>query len=223
MKGKISEIFESMQGEGIYVGQKQIFVRFFDCNLNCSFCDTKPDRYTEFEPKELLVVLQCYKGKYHSVAFTGGEPLLQKDFLKEALMLSREAGFKNYLETNGTLPEALEEVIEFVDIVAMDLKLPSSTKAAHYWDAHEKFLKIASRKEVFLKIVVCQATREDDLKDALEIIIETNPYVVLVLQPNSSEYDQELEKKMMNFRNICVEAEVTACVIPQIHKIVGIR
>lgn len=41
MKGKITEIFESIQGEGIYQGIRQIFLRFAECNLQCSFCTSE--------------------------------------------------------------------------------------------------------------------------------------------------------------------------------------
>ena len=146
MKGKISEIFDSIQGEGLYLGERQIFVRFFGCNLGCKFCDTKPGRFIEYEPQELLEEIKLYPKDCHSISFTGGEPLVQKDFLKEVLGLTKKQGYINYLETNGTLSDALNEVIEYLDIVAMDLKLPSSTGLEYFWEAHSKFLKIASAK-----------------------------------------------------------------------------
>jgi len=135
MKAKIAEVFDSVQGEGLYLGERQIFVRFFDCNLNCSFCDTKPDRFTEYEPQELFQEIKLYHQHYHSISFTGGEPLLYKDFLKEILKLTRRHGYKHYLETNGTLAAELEELIDHIDIVAMDLKLPSSTGLGNFGTA----------------------------------------------------------------------------------------
>ena len=148
MKGRIAEVFDSIQGEGLYLGEKQIFVRFYGCNLECRFCDTKLKSFMEYEPEELFRELKLYQDKYHSVSFTGGEPLLQKDFLKEMLKMTRKDNFRNYLETNGVLYEELEDVIDYVDIVAMDLKLPSSTGLGDFWDEHRLFLKIASQREV---------------------------------------------------------------------------
>jgi len=223
MKAKIAEVFESVQGEGLYLGEKQIFVRFFDCNLKCSFCDTKLDRFMEYEPQELFKEIKLYNNRYHSISFTGGEPLLYKDFLKEILKLTGKHGHKHYLETNGTLAAELEELIEHIDIVAMDLKLPSSTGMGDLWDKHRNFLKVARRKEVFLKAIICQGTNEEDLRQALELIKEVSPVSILILQPNSNENHGVLNEKLSRFKNICAQERVTACVIPQIHKIVGVK
>ncbi len=223
MKGKIAEVFESIQGEGLYLGERQIFVRFFGCNLNCKFCDTKLSTFIEYEPQDLLEELKLHQARFHSISFTGGEPLLQKDFLKEILRLTKESGFRNYLETNGTLPDDLEEVIDYLDIVAMDLKLPSSTGLDNFWEAHSRFLEVASKREVFLKTVICQSTQEEDFQEALRLIKEINKSAILVLQPNSYENYGSLMEKLEGFKDICIRNNVTACVIPQMHKVVGIR
>jgi len=223
MKGKISEIFESMQGEGIYAGEKQIFVRFFGCNLSCGFCDTKPYHFVEYAPRELLRHIKRYRGAHHSIAFTGGEPLMQKDFLKAAMRLTHESGFINYLETNGTLPQALEDVLDYSDIVAMDLKLPSSTREVSFWDEHRRFLNLAAGKETFLKMVICESTDEEDVRRGISLIKESHPAAVLVLQPNSYEQSDSLMEKVEYFRNICASENITVCLIPQIHKIIGVK
>lgn len=223
MKGRIIEVFESIQGEGIYLGERQIFVRFYGCNLSCLFCDTTPDRYIEYEPEELLRELKLYTGKFHSVAFTGGEPLLQVDFLKEVLKLTRKEGYKNYLETNGTLFYELKLVIDQVDIVAMDLKLPTSSGMGSLWWMHRKFLEIASEKEVFLKAVICDSTSEEDLRFSLRLIGEVNKSLILVLQPDSRQKDGGLTEKLEHFKEICTQEHVTSIIIPQMHKVVGIK
>ena len=223
MRGKIAEVFDSVQGEGIYLGEKQIFVRFFGCNLNCKFCDTKLNHFIEYEPNELFEKIKLYQGEFHSISFTGGEPLLQKDYLKEVLKLTSKHGYKNYLETNGTLPSELADVIDYLDIVAMDVKLPSSTGMCNLLDLHREFLKIATKKVVFLKTIICQSTQEEDLREALALIKEVHMDATLVLQPNSYENDERLVEKLATFRDICIEEGVLTCVIPQMHKIAGIR
>jgi len=223
MKGKINEVFDSIQGEGLYLGEKQLFVRFSGCNLGCNYCDTNHKNFREYEPYELFEEIKKRKNGHHSVSFTGGEPLLQKDFLKEVLVLNHSDRYCNYLETNGTLPDALEEVIDFVDIVAMDLKLPSSTGLNDFWQEHRRFLDIAYRKDVFVKTVICQSTSEEDFRRALKLMKDHNKSVVLVLQPNSREDQDGLKEKLNRFKSIAKEEDTVVCVIPQIHKIAGVK
>ncbi len=223
MIGKVSEVFDSIQGEGVYLGERQVFVRLYGCNLNCQFCDTELESFRETEAAELFQEIKSTCRKHHSVSFTGGEPLFQKDFLKEVLKLSYNAGIKNYLETNGTLADALEEVINYVDIVAMDFKLPSSTGLADLWTAHRKFLKISSRKETFIKAVICDSTQAKDMLEAIKIIKDVNRSALLVLQPDGQDDHNRLKQKMDNFKEMCFKENVTACVIPQMHKIIGVK
>ena len=110
-----------------------------------------------------------------------------------------------------------------MDIVAVDLKLPSSTGLNAFWDRHKKFLKIASKKEAFLKTVICRSTQKEDLKEALNLVKEVNKYMILVLQPNTSEDHGQLDEKLQNFKDICTRNSIITCIIPQVHKIIGIR
>jgi len=223
MKGKIAEVFDSIQGEGLYLGERQVFVRFFGCNMECSFCDTKINSFLEYNPEELFEELKLYGFNYHSVSFTGGEPLLQKDFLKEILKLTFKNNINNYLETNGTLPDALKEVIDFLQIIAMDFKLPSSTGVKDFWEMHREFLKVASQKDVFLKAVVSSSTVEDDLVKSLEIIKGVNKNIILVLQPDSFDQNQNLQLKLNKFKDLCRKEKITSCIIPQIHRKIGVK
>jgi len=223
MKARITEIFDSIQGEGIYLGERQLFVRFFGCNLSCKFCDTKPGQFVEYEPHELLDEIRLHGDVFHSLSFTGGEPLLQKDFLKEVVTMSAAYGHMNYLETNGTLYAELKDVIKHIDIVAMDIKLPSSTGMSELWTMHQKFLEIASLKEVFVKTIISEETKESDLRKAAELMKKVNSAAILVLQPNSFQDIKRLKNKLEECRGICMENRITSCVIPQMHKIVGIK
>ncbi len=198
-------------------------MRFYGCNLSCRYCDTKLESFMEYDPEELFKELKMYHGKYHSVSFTGGEPLLQKDFLKDALRLTHKNNFKNYLETNGTLPEELEEVIDYLHFVAMDLKLASSTGMPDFWPAHRAFLEIASRCEVFLKTVICASTEEEDFIKGLRLMREVCRRAVLILQLDSNEDREMLQDKVELFKGLCREEGVTACVVEQIHKVIGVK
>jgi len=221
LEGKVSEVFKSIQGEGLYQGVDQVFVRFFGCNLKCNFCDTELDYYKKKTTSELFNEINSF-GDCHSLSITGGEPLLQIDFLKDLLKFLKKRKQKIYLETNGTLPENLEKVIDYADIIAMDFKLPSSTGLAPFWEQHQKFLNIASKKKTFVKVVINTTTMVEDVYKTIEIIKSSVKKVILVLQPQNL-FEIMVKSKLEGFEQLCREAGIETKVIPQIHKKLGLR
>lgn len=244
----ISEIFSSVQGEGIYVGVRQIFIRFAGCNLNCIYCDIprarKPSKFALVEnfagernfvkcnnPLKLTRVIEFVEKlnlvKHHSISLTGGEPLLQVDFLVNFLPVIKWQGLdlKIYLESNGTLPKKLSKVINPIDIVAMDIKLPNNLDGRSFFAKHQKFLEIASSKEVFVKIVITEKSEEKELIESLKTIKKVNPEIPLVLQPVSKDKDikpPDLEK-ILKFQEISQNILKNVRVIPQVHKILKLK
>ncbi|MFC1631850.1 7-carboxy-7-deazaguanine synthase QueE [Candidatus Omnitrophota bacterium] len=223
-KAKISDIFFSVQGEGIYAGRPQLFVRFYGCNLNCGFCDTPLSAYEKYTPLQLYNQLRKFTQPYHSLCLTGGEPLLHKDFLKEFLRLVKFDGTITYLETNGILAAALGELIDDIDIIAMDLKLPSSTKTDQFWPEHRKFLKIALAKEVFIKMVICSETDQADIDQAINLISKLGArQAPVVLQPNSFQLSKELLAQTRRLQKYCAEHCDNVRLVPQLHKMTGVK
>ena len=232
LKADITEIFSSIQGEGIFIGARQIFVRFKDCNLNCLYCDEMPKGLSpkEYDIEDLMSKVRSLeesKGPYHSVALTGGEPLLYTDFLKEFLKSLKKEGFKTYLETNGILPGEFGKVINLVDIIAMDFKLPSSTGERAYWKEHKEFLKIAARKKVFVKAVVTPNTTNEDIKKAVALIKRAGENIPLILQPATpvNPSDKAVDaNSLLGFLEIASRSNFENIrVIPQIHKLLGVK
>jgi organic radical activating enzyme len=221
MKAKISEIFKSLQGEGIYQGRPQVFVRFYGCNLDCSYCDTKLISYEEKEVDDVFRQIAGYDG-YGAVALTGGEPLLQAGVLKVLAKKIQDSGKKVYLETNGTSPDNLKEIIDCVDMISMDFKLPSSGGGRSFWDEHQEFLKVALGKEVFVKAVVGPNTQITDISRAVEILNTLNAKIPFVLQPQNP-YEDILGPKLLFFQSFCRMHGVDVRVIAQIHKKLGIK
>lgn len=199
------EIFSSIQGEGPLAGYRQAFVRFHGCNLHCAYCDTVLPMApaccrVETEPgsgffreipnpvtfEQVEGILRSWRdgapGVHHSFSITGGEPLLFLEVLIQWLPHLRKLR-PIYLETNGTLTEALAKVIDQVDYVSMDIKLPSSTGHDDLWEAHRRFLDEAAAKEVFVKVVVTPASTLLELERACRMIRSVSPFIPLVIQP----------------------------------------
>jgi len=231
VKAEITEIFSSIQGEGVFIGARQIFVRFRNCNLSCSYCDerNKPasKEYTALELMSELKFLELSKGPHHSVSFTGGEPLLYADFLKAFLPALKKKRFTSYLETNGTLPAELAKIISDIDIIAMDFKLPSSTGERPFWKEHRDFLRIASAKKVFVKAVITEQTVGRDIEKAVRLIKELKENIPLILQPATPirSSDKEIDKNMLlKFLEIGSKNRIENIrVIPQMHKILNVK
>jgi len=232
IKAEVTEIFSSIQGEGIFIGAKQIFVRFKKCNLNCRFCDEPKDleakRYDPLGLAKEIRRLDTERGPHHSVSLTGGEPLLYWDFLKIFLkLMKKDRNFKSYLETNGTLPHELSKIIDLVDIVAMDFKLPSSTGEAVYWREHADFLRIASKKKVFVKAVVTAETTKEDVEKAVQLVKKAHKNIPFIIQPVSPiKPDDKVigREKLLGFLEAGSRNNINNMrVIPQIHKILEVK
>jgi 7-carboxy-7-deazaguanine synthase len=199
------ELFSSIQGEGPYVGYRQAFLRFHGCNLDCAYCDTvqpspPPVCRVESEPgsglfRELsnpvslaavVATLTDWRtrsaGLHHSFSITGGEPLLYGDIMIEWLPDLRRLR-PIYLETNGTLPDSLASVIDHLDYIGMDIKLPSVTGCAPFWETHRKFLEVAAEREVFVKIIVGPDTSTEEIDLVCMTIRGVDPFIPLILQP----------------------------------------
>lgn len=229
---RVIEVFPSIQGEGIYVGQPHLFVRFWDCNLSCHYCDTDyRGPYREYPLEALLAEVRSHLekgGPFQAVSLTGGEPLLWWKFLKEFLPPIKQLGQRNYLETNGTLPFALTEVLPWIDVIAMDLKPPTATADRSYWSDHEAFLRIAhcaeSRPELFVKIVVTRETDEEELTQGFELVSRIDPKIPMVLQPVTPwgpVRDAPMTDQLDRWRRIASRHLADVRVIPQVHRMLG--
>ncbi|OGW81338.1 MAG: hypothetical protein A3C47_06700 [Omnitrophica bacterium RIFCSPHIGHO2_02_FULL_51_18] len=230
---EISEIFSSLQGEGPYLGVKQIFVRFGRCNMHCGYCDElermKEGAFTVYPLEKLLGEvdgLELERGPHQAVSLTGGEPLFYTKFLKNFLPKLKEKGFTTYLETNGTLPKELAQVIKWCDIIAMDMKPASSTGDRPFEKEHEAFLKTAIQKDVFVKVVVTPETKVDQMQRIVQIVKNINPKIPFIFQPLSDPLGisvQSLKLIEQEFFSLAKEFLHDVRVIPQMHKIWGVR
>lgn len=223
-KTKIVEIFTSIQGEGPYIGVKQLFIRFSGCNLECNYCDTDQEFggiCLEFTPEELRNHIQDFNLRtVHSISLTGGEPLLWADFLHEFLPLMDN---KIYLETNSTLKNNLEKIIDNIDIISADIKLPSASGIEGSFAIHDEFLKTAKKydKEIFAKIVFDENILDNEISHCLKLAEKYN--LPLILQPKTVENKILVEpEKILEIFNKFLDNYPNVRLIPQVHKFLGV-
>jgi 7-carboxy-7-deazaguanine synthase len=228
MKAKISEVFSSVQGEGKYVGIRQIFVRFWGCSLNCSWCDTvyakrQPFEGPEYDVDQLYGKIAGFQEPVHSISLTGGEPMEQPDFLARFVRRLKQEQQDVYLETNGLHPETLASIIADVDYIAMDFKLPSSTGLSDFWGVHEKFLEIARQRDVCVKVVVTDETTTQDFDQCVKIIARVARDTCCIIQPNTKQWSAGLMIKSEQLQQRALGALTDVRIIPQVHALLGIR
>jgi len=243
-KAKIKEIFASIQGEGPLIGVKQIFIRFCACNLRCYYCDTDymPENindkgsFFEFSPIELENYIKDNfdLNTVHSISLTGGEPLIWGDFLQKFMP---RLNVKYYLETNATIAENVEKIIQYVDVVAADIKLPSCSGINDSFERHDKFFNAVKNsritcavekefncdnKNIFAKVVFDENITEEEIKKCVEIAGKYD--IEIVLQPRMIVDSMSVsnvflmrvfEKFVKQYRHVRL--------IPQVHKFIDVE
>jgi 7-carboxy-7-deazaguanine synthase len=244
--GHVTEIFSSIQGEGPHVGERHLFVRLSGCNLNCAFCDTisakergavclieKTAGRRDFISVENPLTVEdaaahvfgLNQPSLHAFAsITGGEPLLQPEFVETLASALRANKLPVLLETNGTLPDELRIVIDQVDTVSMDIKLPSATGGSDSMELDREFLEVAAQAKVYVKIVVTHNTLPDELLDSARMIASVSADIPLVLQPvtPSGGALSPTSAQLMDWQALCMANLHSVRVIPQCHKIMGV-
>lgn len=238
------EIFSSIQGEGILVGCRQIFLRLPHCNLDCRYCDTDfavtdlcqvedppgsgqlraLENPLALEQVQALITGWCQDapGAHHSISVTGGEPLVNHETLAAWLPALRQV-LPIYLETNGTLPAELENLIPSIDWVSMDIKLNSQTGLTTDWDLHRKFLQIANRTSCYVKMVVGATTATLELQQAAELVAETSSEIPLILQPVT--IDERIgvsTRALLEMQQLIAATHPNVRIIPQTHRFMGL-
>lgn len=244
--GNLTEVFSGIQGEGIHVGRRQIFIRLCGCNLDCDYCDTSDSRSVvpvcrlertpgrrDFaqmpNPVSLDRVIECVRrlnspiGLHHSAVLTGGEPLLDLDWAVEIARGIKESGMQVMLETNGSLPDSLDLILPFVDIISMDIKLASAAGDGNLLDEHRESILKAVGKQLYVKIVVCSSTLAEEIDAAVGIVGEIDRRIPVVIQPVTERggVRPPAPDQVLEWQSICAERVDEVRVIPQCHRILG--
>jgi len=251
LTASLVEIFSAIQGEGLNVGTRQLFIRFALCDLRCHFCDSahtwgvpkecrieKTPGQRDFEtysnpvPGDVLlqwVDRQNQPGLHDSISLTGGEPLLHAPFLVEFLpQLRLSTGLQVYLETGGHRPEQLAMVLPYLDSVGMDIKLKSAS-GEDRMQAHSKFLQLCynASVEVFVKLIISRNTNSAELEQVAQLVADVSPQVPVFLQPVTPlEASNHVglppsPEQVLAWQAVLKRSLSSVRVVPQTHKMIG--
>ena len=248
-RGYITELFSSFQGEGPYVGRRQIFIRFAGCPFSCFYCDTpsakeprpsfcnvftNADETISFgNPMSSHLVLdlltELRTSDLHCISYTGGEPLSSAAFVKEIAMGAREMGIKNHIETNGYSARAFASIVDHFDFASIDLKLRCHKACTDYDKQYKNELeciKISadSGLETIVKVVVIKDTATDEIERICQELAGLN--IKFVLQPVTD--DSALRAIVPGINELFAISEIVGAflpdvmVIPQVHKLLHV-
>jgi 7-carboxy-7-deazaguanine synthase len=175
---------------------------------------------------------QHVPGLHDSISLTGGEPLLQAEFLKNFLPEIRDrTQLPIYLETGGHRPTELQAILSNLDLVGMDLKLPSVSGETH-WQAHQTFLSSCydAGVEVFCKLIISQATQLAELEQAAQLVAQVSPKIPVFLQPvtplttalsPTANHLPPTPEQVLAWQALMKTLLSSVRVIPQTHKAIG--
>ncbi len=246
----VAEVFSSVQGEGFLAGARQIFVRLRGCDLDCPYCDTPASReadgpcLAEITPggasEELASPLTAAQtaglvrrlvdaageGAHHSIAVTGGEPLLHAEFVAELAHQLRELNLPIMLETNGQRPDDLRRALAAVDIVSADFKLDSTMDRPVDAEARIAFLRLAQQRRLFVKMVITDAVSVAEIADAARQIASVDPACPVFLQPvtpTRAGISPPEAARMLELADTASRHLRYVRVMPQMHRMMGVR
>jgi 7-carboxy-7-deazaguanine synthase len=202
---KTTEIFASVQGEGLRQGEPTVFVRLAGCNRRCGFCDTKKAWRggTEIPVERIVAEVVRLGGGLPAawVCLTGGEPLAQD--VRPLVDRLHDEGYLVQIETNGTLPPDPR-----ADWYTVSPKPPD-------YDIHPGFARRA--REV--KLVVCRSLTLDAVRTVRAAFPASTP---LLLQPQSNA-DWSRKKARMLLEGAHRSGLGGLRLSVQLHKVYGIR
>ena len=219
----ISELFYSVQGEGLLAGVPSVFVRTSGCNLRCRWCDTP---YASSEPEgepqtveEVVARVREYPARH--VVLTGGEPMLAKDIEGLAGTL-KEAGYHITIETAGTIePDGIA-----CDLASLSPKLADSTPDAEQfgegWSKrheesriqHEVLNAWAVGYSCQFKFVVSDSGDMEEIKEILEAVTPRPEPGRVLLMPEGTD-SATLQERSQLVAELCKETGYRFC--PRLH------
>ncbi len=222
----VMEIYRSVQGEGSLMGVPTTFVRFFACNLRCSWCDTKYSwsvreggTWETLAPQEVARRASAL-GAWH-VVLTGGEPTLQRELAKLAALL-KEQRYHLTVETNATVfPEA---VVPLIDLWSLSPKLNSAGEHYLRHPVIERFLAALRPDQQQWKFVVRDDTDEQSLRALLlRYPLFAEHQLPIILQPEGDtaiqDYSTALEQLAERVRDPFWD-DYYVRILPQMHVII---
>lgn len=205
----VDEIFSSINGETLRVGEPTTFIRLTGCNLKCVYCDTKEQEHKQMSIDDILEEVMEMSPK--AICITGGEPMIYAQ-TKELAHRLWAIGFDVYIETNGSIELESRDTYRYI----MDVKCPSSDMEEH--NLYRNLSRLNPSDEV--KFVI--ANRKD-FDFALHVLREFPTRATVLFSPMFE--GTEIKEEAKELVDWCMQSIIPNYwrVQVQIHKLLGAR
>jgi 7-carboxy-7-deazaguanine synthase len=206
---KLSEIFYSLQGEGIDVGKPAVFIRTALCNLSCVWCDTKytwdwshydyEREVSEMTIPEIQEQISGFDTKH--CVITGGEPLMQQMKLIPLLSNLKSKDYFVEVETNGTIIPS-DMIDRFVDRWNVSPKLQNSSISKQRREVKSCLEYFARNSKAYIKFVICKHSDIAEVKTLIGKYKMKSQRIILMPEGNSA---ADIMKNSKWLAEICLE------------------
>ncbi|MEM4310880.1 MAG: 7-carboxy-7-deazaguanine synthase QueE [Nitrososphaerales archaeon] len=191
----VSEIFYSIQGEGINIGKPAVFLRTYYCNLNCCWCDSKYTwenqskakegiDYFNLSPEDLIYEIAKYPCKH--LVITGGEPLIHQNSLLKLIRRLKEMDYYIEVESNGTI-KPLKDFLDLIDCFNLSPKLSNSGIEGRRRLKEEVLKLFTSKDKTYFKFVICERKDLDEVGEIIKLFSIKREKVILMPEGTNTE------------------------------------
>jgi 7-cyano-7-deazaguanosine (preQ0) biosynthesis protein QueE len=172
----VSEVFISVQGEGINAGTPSVFLRTYFCNLTCTWCDSKYTwlnqdqskagvEYRSMTADAVFDKVMSFDCKH--IVLTGGEPLLHQRLLAPILSRLKKEGAYVEVETNGTIAPTAE-MFELIDCFNVSPKTSNSLVDRRVRTRRGALAALVASHKTWFKFVVSDSQDLSEVEDLID-------------------------------------------------------